>query len=59
MSDLPTKEEIEDVLDWANQQIAKGGSRFHGMTYEEGVDATIRSISLRSARASLKALPTQ
>ena len=42
MSDRPTDKDIEDVLDWANQQIAKGGSRFHGMTYEEGVDATIR-----------------
>jgi hypothetical protein len=38
----PTSDEIDKVLDDVIEQQAKGGSRYPGMTYEEGIDATIR-----------------
>ena len=36
----PTKTEIDEVSDWATQGIAEG-TRFPGMSYEEGIRATI------------------
>lgn len=39
-----TEKEIEDQLNEAGAIIAEGGSKVPGMSYEEGVDATIRWI---------------
>lgn len=38
---LPTEDEIEEVLDLALESIDAGISRFGGMTYEEGVRETL------------------
>lgn len=38
----PTKEQIEAELGRAIEQVEKGCSKFFGLTYEEGVDNTIR-----------------
>ena len=37
-----TDEQIDDVKNRIMEQMDKGGSKFHGMTYEEGLDAAIR-----------------
>jgi predicted secreted Zn-dependent protease len=36
-----SEQEIEDTLDKAAGQVAKGGSKYPGMTYEEGVAQTL------------------
>lgn len=36
-----TEEEIDNVVDKCTEQRAKGGSKWHGMTYEEGVLAAL------------------
>jgi len=44
MNDYSVKrstEEINDVLNRCNEKVAEGGSRFFGMTYEQGVIAGI------------------
>jgi hypothetical protein len=38
----PTTEQIDEQLNKALDQMDKGGSKFFGMTFEEGVDQTIR-----------------
>ena len=37
----PNRREIDDVEDWAAKAEASGRSNFPGMSYEEGVRATI------------------
>ena len=39
-----TDEEINDVLDACMDQEGKGGSRWPGMTYEDGVSEAIQWI---------------
>lgn len=39
---MRTQEEIDEQLNRAAKQADKGGSRYHGMTYEQGVDAALR-----------------
>lgn len=39
-----TKDEIDDVLSDVLVQIGEGGSRFPGMTYEEGVQAALQWV---------------
>jgi hypothetical protein len=36
-----TNEEIDDVLNRCNEKVDEGGSRFFGMTYEQGIVAGI------------------
>ena len=38
----PTQDEVDEVLSRCIDQADEGGSRFRGMTYEEGVEACIR-----------------
>ena len=38
----PTQEQIDAVLNLALDQMDKGGSKIFGMTFEEGVEHTIR-----------------
>ena len=38
----PTDEEIEEQLAQADEQVEKGASKWSGMTYEQGVSATIQ-----------------
>lgn len=38
----PKEKEIDEVANWAVGQMDQGVSSVPGMTYEEGVDATIR-----------------
>ena len=38
----PTQDEIDEVLNQCMEQADEGGSRFPGMTYEQGVEAAIR-----------------
>lgn len=38
----PTLNEIDDVLNQCSEQEDQGGSRWPGMTYEQGVAAAIR-----------------
>lgn len=38
----PTKDEIADVENEATENIDEGTSKFRGMSYEEGVVATLR-----------------
>ena len=44
MSVSRPQEEIDDVIDWASEAEANGMSHFHGMSYEEGVDAALRWV---------------
>lgn len=37
----PTDEQIDEVLNQCMEQFDKGGSRWAGMTYEQGVKAAI------------------
>lgn len=37
----PTQAEIDELLDAVSEEINKGSSRFHGMSYEEGIRDTI------------------
>lgn len=37
----PTQKEIDAVLNWCGESIETGKSHFHGMTYEDGVQAAI------------------
>ena len=37
-----TKREIEDVIVQVSERESQGGSRFPGMTYEEGINAALR-----------------
>jgi len=39
---MRTQEEIDQQLNRATKQEEKGGSRYRGMTFEQGVDATLR-----------------
>lgn len=36
---------IDDILNEVSDQIDKGGSRFPGMSYEDGVDAALRWVT--------------
>ena len=38
----PTQDEVDEVLNQCMDQADEGGSRFPGMTYEQGVEAAIR-----------------
>lgn len=38
----PTEDEIDDVLNRCADQTDEGGSRWPGMSYEQGVEAAIR-----------------
>ena len=38
----PTADQIDAVLNLALDQMDKGGSKMFGMTFEEGVEHTIR-----------------
>jgi hypothetical protein len=40
----PTSDEIEEVIGNVTDQIAQGGSRYPGMSYEEGVDEALRWV---------------
>lgn len=40
----PTEDEIETVLEECMLQQGQGGSRFPGMSYEQGVEAAIRWV---------------
>ena len=37
-------EEIDELWQMAEDQISEGGSKYPGMTYEEGIDAVLRWI---------------
>jgi len=39
---VPTSEEIDELLDRCYEQEKKGGSRYPGMTYEQGIIAMFR-----------------
>ena len=39
-----TKQEIDDVLNQAAEQQDEGGSRFPGMTYEDGLANALRWV---------------
>jgi hypothetical protein len=41
---MKTNKEIDEVLGEVAVQIGKGGSKFSGMTYEEGVDDALRWV---------------
>ena len=46
MSEIERKEsEIDNLLNEVSEQIAKGGSKYPGMTYEDGIDAAIRWLT--------------
>jgi len=38
---IRTDEEISDLREQISDQINQGSSKFHGMTYEQGLDAMI------------------
>ena len=38
----PEDEEVERVQNWADEKIMEGGTRYPGMTYEQGVSDVIR-----------------
>jgi hypothetical protein len=40
-----TDEEIDQLLNECCDQINTGGSKFSGMTYEQGLDAAIRWLT--------------
>ena len=37
MDKVRTEKEVDSLIDRVTKQISKGGSRFRGMTYEEGI----------------------
>lgn len=39
-----TEEEIDELLNECSDQIEKGGSKFPGMTYEEGIENALRWV---------------
>jgi hypothetical protein len=39
-----TEKEIDGVLNAVEKKIDEGGSRWRGMTYEQGVDAALRWV---------------
>lgn len=39
---MRTEDEINDQIDAAMAQMDEGGSRWPGMTYEQGVEAALR-----------------
>lgn len=39
---MPTQQQTEEILSECYTQIDKGGTKYPGMTYEEGVEAAIR-----------------
>jgi len=41
----PTQEQIDEALNAASESMEAGVSKWPGMTYEQGVDATIRWMS--------------
>ena len=41
----PTEDEIEEQLNLALESVAEGRSRWPGMTYEQGVENTLRWLS--------------
>jgi hypothetical protein len=41
MADIPTQEEIDAVLNKAAEQTEKGGTKWPGMSYEQGVENAI------------------
>lgn len=41
----PTQDEIDEVLNECSDYTAEGGSKFPGMTYEQGVEAGIRWVT--------------
>lgn len=40
-----TDKQIDDVLNDVHEQIDEGGSRFRGMSYEEGVAAALHWVT--------------
>ena len=43
--DKPTQEQIDEVLNKISVQADKGGSKWPGMTYEQGVEAALMWIT--------------
>lgn len=41
MAKQPTQAEIDEVRNLASEQIDKGGTAYSGMSYEDGVAATL------------------
>lgn len=39
---LRTQKEIDELLNECNEQILEGGSKFPGMTYEDGIIEVLR-----------------
>ncbi len=39
-----TEEEIDEEINNASDQIEQGGTKWFGMTYEQGVDAALRWV---------------
>ena len=37
-------QQIDDILNLCSERIEQGGSKFTGMTYEQGIDAAIQWI---------------
>lgn len=42
---MPDKTEIDDVLNQCAEQADEGGSKWPGMSYEQGVEAAIRWLT--------------
>lgn len=47
---MPTQDEINEVLNWADQQAEEGKSKYPGKSYEEGVADALRWIYEGSSR---------
>jgi predicted secreted Zn-dependent protease len=39
------EEEVDDLLNKCSDQINDGGSKYPGMTYEQGIEAAIRWLT--------------
>lgn len=42
---MPTQEQIDEAINQATEQEDEGGSKWPGMTYEQGVSAALRWAS--------------
>ena len=39
---MPTEQQIDDVLNQCSDQLDEGGSKYHGLSFEEGVRDAIQ-----------------